>query len=308
MTTQKIDAAYLEREVTLFDPTKFWNLYPALKGRKLFPLNQKIRGKGFDKYEYKLYDHKGLSKLVNAKSKDIPKLNITAENFTGHVRVAKIGNEWTQEDVEAADFAASNGGAPNTLLSDTFEKCSQANDLLEDQILWLGDSENNLYGLTNHPNVSETVVANGASSSPLWSSKTTAEIVSDFADVISSVLVETKELFEANAVFLPLSAHATLHQMHSDYQAKTVMAVLRETYPQIKVWEFVGKLETAGTGGTRCMYALALDPRVITAVCPYENEFTKVYESLEGYKVAVRKGVGGVKVDFPLAIQGAYGF
>lgn len=55
-----------------------------------------------------------------------------------------------------------------------------------DEQVYIGDSALGLYGLVNSPLVSVSNVVNGASASPLWSSKTPAEILADVNTVLSN--------------------------------------------------------------------------------------------------------------------------
>lgn len=56
-----------------------------------------------------------------------------------------------------------------------------------DEQVYIGDTALNLFGLVNSPLVTATNVVNGASASPLWSSKTPQEILNDVNTLLNNV-------------------------------------------------------------------------------------------------------------------------
>lgn len=292
---------WLNREITQLDPTKYWVEYPAKKARMVFPVDTSV-GKGLKKYQYKLYDRTGVAKIMNSRATDIPKLNIFAQEFEGKVFDMGIGQDFTFQDL---DIAARNG---SNLDAEFMEKGREAHIFKENDVAFFGDSSNGLDGLTVNANIGNTVVVNGAGGSPLWSNKTSEETYTDVQSLIDSVNTETKGTHIANAVLFPLSARADLNKVYNTLNGKSILAQLKENFPEVKMWEFVNELETAGTGGARVMYAYDMDPKVIRMMVPFETEPTQPIAKETGYTVVARMGIGGVNIRKPLAIQGGYGF
>ena len=302
MTTQRQDSAYLQRQLENFLPEKVWYEYPGLKCRDLAPINSKIKGEAYTSFKYKIYGQTGLAKIVAAKATDIPKLNLFADEFEGKVFDMAIGNEWSYKEIA---IASANG---DDLIGDTARLAREAHLRLENTVFFEGDSAHGLYGLSNHPNITQSAAVNGASASPLWSSKTSQEIYSDVQDMIDDVEVQTKGLHMANAVLFPLSAKAQLNQVMTTVTGKTILSQLKENNPEVKAWVFCNELEDLGTGATRLMFAYKLDPSVLSIVVPYETKPNPLVTKVDGQEVAFKMGIGGIWVDKPLAIQGQYGF
>ncbi len=302
---QKMDGVqWLNREITQLDLTKYWVEYPAKKARMVFPIDTSV-GKGFKKYQYKLYDRTGIAKIMNSRATDVPRLNIFAQEFEGKVHEMSIGQDFTFQDL---DTAALNGDSLDT---DFLEKARESHIFKENDTAFFGDSDNSLDGLTINANIGNTIVVNGAAGSPLWTgatAKTPAEIYTDVQDIIDSVNTETKGVHLANAVIFPLSARPQLNQIQNTLNGKSILTQLKENFPEVRLWEFLNELETAGTGDTRIMYAYDMDSKVIRMLVPFETEPTQPIAQETGYTVVARMGIGGVNIRKPIAIQGAYGF
>lgn len=302
---QKMDGPmWLAREITQLDPTKYWVEYPAKKARDVFPIDTSV-GKGVKKYTYKQYNKTGQAKILNSKATDIPRLNVFAEEFTASVYYMGIGQDFKRQDL---DIAARNG---QSLDSDFVMLAREAHITTENDTAFAGDSSNGLDGLTVNANIGNTAAPNGTLGSPLWtgaSAKTPAEIYADVQAMIDSVNSETKGVHMANAVMFPLSARAQLNQVYNVLSGNSVLAQLKLNFPEITQWEFVNDLETAGTGGTRVMYAYDKNPLVIRMMVPFETEVLPPVPNETGYVVVSEMGIGGLNIRKPLAIQGYYGF
>lgn len=304
-TQQRIDSLqWLNREITQLDPTKYWVEYPAKKARMVFPVDTSV-GKGFKKYEYKLYNKTGQAKILNAKATDIPKLNVSAEVFTGKVFEMMIGQDFTFQDIDTA--ALNNTG----LDMDFMTQAREAHIFKENDVAFYGSEEEGLDGLTVNANIGVTVAPTGDLVSALWTgtnAKVASEVYSDVATLIDLVNTETKGTHIANTVLFPLSARSQLNQVYSTLSGKSVLAQLKENFPEITTWEFVNELETSGTGSTRQMFAFDMDVKVLRMIVPFETEPTPAVPKETGYSVGARMGIGGLNIRKPLAIQSMYGF
>ncbi|MFG1399840.1 DUF2184 domain-containing protein [Roseixanthobacter pseudopolyaromaticivorans] len=89
---------------------------------------------------------------------------------------------WTIPELESAAKL----GRP--VDSQKFEVMRLKHNMDTDEQVYIGDSVLGVYGLVNHNKVTNvTNVANGASLSPLWESKTADEILADVNELLSSV-------------------------------------------------------------------------------------------------------------------------
>ncbi|QEE24517.1 DUF2184 domain-containing protein [Rhodanobacter glycinis] len=72
-----------------------------------------------------------------------------------------------------------------------------------DEQVYIGDTQLGLYGLANSPQVSATNVVNGASASPLWSSKTPDEILADVNTLLNGAWLAAGYAVVPDKLLLP---------------------------------------------------------------------------------------------------------
>lgn len=72
-----------------------------------------------------------------------------------------------------------------------------------DEQVYVGDAPLGVYGLTNSPLISATNAQNGATSSPLWSSKTPAEILRDVNALLTASWAATGYAFVPTKILIP---------------------------------------------------------------------------------------------------------
>ncbi len=70
-------------------------------------------------------------------------------------------------------------------------------------MVYLGDTANNVRGLVNRTDITAVVVANGASASPLWTSKTDDEVLQDFNTQLQAAWAATGYTIMPQRVGLP---------------------------------------------------------------------------------------------------------
>jgi hypothetical protein len=117
---------------------------------------------------------------------------------------------------------------------------------------------NRTYGFLNDPNLpSYVTVANGAASSPLWSSKTFLEIQKDIITAIVTVRNQSKDVIDPDSVPMTLAiATAAVDRLATTNDLGiSVRKWLSDTYPNIRV---VSAPElSAANGGANVFYLFA---------------------------------------------------
>lgn len=132
-----------------------------------------------------------------------------------------------------------------------------------DQQVYTGDTDLNLYGLCNNPNVNTSNVANGASSSPLWSSKTPQEILADVRSIEvdtwtnSGFAVAPRQILvppvQYVALLQPLTIGGATFASIAEYISKNSLCLEQNGVP-LEIHP-VKWLTGAGAGGTNRMVA-----------------------------------------------------
>lgn len=72
-----------------------------------------------------------------------------------------------------------------------------------DEQVYVGDAGYGLYGLTNSPNVTVSNAPNGAATSPLWTSKTPAEIMADVNAILNAAWAASGFTMVPTKILLP---------------------------------------------------------------------------------------------------------
>ena len=72
-----------------------------------------------------------------------------------------------------------------------------------DEMVYIGDTSKNAFGMLNYPGVSTSNVVNGAAASPLWASKTPDEILNDMNTLINSVWLTSAMAIVPDQLRLP---------------------------------------------------------------------------------------------------------
>ena len=79
-----------------------------------------------------------------------------------------------------------------------------------DEMVYIGDAKLGAFGLTNFPGISTTTAPNGASASPLWSSKTPAEILADVNGLINATWLAAAYAVAPTHMLMPPVAFSRL--------------------------------------------------------------------------------------------------
>lgn len=170
---------------------------------------------------------------------------------------------------------------------------------------------NRIYGFLNDPNLPAYVnLPNGASASPLWSSKTYNEIVSDILGALSALRVQSQERIDPERDQITMAcATAIVDRLATvSVYGNSVRDWLTETYPNVRV---VSAPElNAANGGANVFYMYAEtvrdsgsdDQRTFLQVVPSKFMTMGVQQFTKGYEESYSNATAGVFVKRPYAI------
>lgn len=170
---------------------------------------------------------------------------------------------------------------------------------------------NRTYGLLNDPNLPAYVtVPNGASGSPLWSSKTFLEISRDIRSALASLRNQSKDRIDPSKVDITLGVAS----IAVDYMSTTsdfgisVTDWLKQAYPRVRV---VSAPELTGAnGGANVFYLFADsvkdqstdDGRTFIQVVPAKYQTLGVEQKVKGYIEGYTNATAGVMCKRPYAV------
>ena len=132
---------------------------------------------------------------------------------------------------------------------------------LENWFAWLGNADDNQYGILTDPNVNRvTIASDGAGASKLFSTKTPQQILRDLNQVAWAAFILTMGIEMSETVSVsPAIAALISTTMVSNLATKTILQLLQECNPQIKTVDWLNEL-TSFSGGYNAMFAYHRDP------------------------------------------------
>ena len=250
-------------------------------------------------------DGTGKAKFINGSAQDIPIVGVAREKFESNVEMAGIGYDYTIEELEQARMMGIN------LTGDKASYARRAYEELCEDIAYVGDATKGWTGLLNNASVTATNVVNGASASPLWSSKTSDEILTDVNTALTGIWTTTGTTSIADTLLLPLAAYSlAVTKRVSSTSDRTVLSWIEENniYTKITGQKLTIRanrfLATAGAGGTARFIAYRRSPEVVKMHIPMRLRFLAPQgPQIFRYVVPGMFRLGGVEVRLPKEIR-----
>lgn len=272
--------------------------YADLKARKLIPVSSDA-GPGAETIKYEQYDQVGVAKILASYADDLPRADVKGKEFVGVIRGLASSYGYSLQEIRAAKFA----GKP--LEQRKANAAKRAILQKENSIAFFGDSNHNLRGLINHPNISSTTVAaDGTGATTTFSTKTPAQIVRDLHKVVNFVVENTKGVEIPNTLLLPLTQYNYIASTpwSTSNDGKTILQHFLETSQYVKNVDWINELKGAGAGGTDRMLTYRRDPDALTLEIPQDFEQLDVEQRNLEFIVPCHSRIGGVLVYYPLSI------
>jgi len=265
--------------------------------RDLIPTNNTSVPDGEDAYTYTVFDKVGYAKFIAGYSRDLPRVDLYARKEVG--RVKTLGDSYGYNIMESK--RAARMGIPLEQ-----RKAAIAREAIDDKMASVaisGDSEHNILGLLNQPNVTVYVPPAGASTFYDWPRKTVDEILADMFGIADSIRSVTKRRGKPNTLLMSGDRYSLISRRRLDTNGtETILSFFTRTHPTLKNIEQWDDLATAGAGGTQRMMAYEKNPRVLELIVP--NEFEQLEEEKRGmeYVTDCIASTGGVVVYFPAEV------
>lgn len=300
----KLDASeliFFQRQVEQIKQKTYDKKYPTLKARSLISPDFTTHA-GAKTITYRQYSQFGVAKIIANYARDLPRAGVKGAEFTSPVKEIGSSYGWTWKDVQSAAMTGLN-------LADRESMAAKRAFLQkENTIAWLGDTEYNIPGFLTNANLPTAAAeADGTGASPLWSTKTVDQIVRDVDDMIHGVGENTNGVEQPNTVLIPHNRWSSMTKRLSGGNDKTVLTFLKETFPEITVWDWLVELNTAGTDSSAMMVAYNRDPEYMTLEIPQDFLQMPVQEEGLEYQVPCVGSSGGVIMYYPLSANSVYG-
>jgi hypothetical protein len=267
----------------------------------LLPISREVPP-GAETYSYRIFTAVGSAKIIATGAEDLPEVNAFVEKRTGFIRT--IANQFhiTDDELDFAQYA-------NVNVSSEMAVAAMEVMMAElDRVGYLGDTQNQLLGLLNHPNVPSTTVLNdGTGSSTLWSSKTSAQIYRDMRNFVTSVRNSTNMVESPDTMLLPIEQFDLIAQEpFPSGTSSTILSFFLENqrkYPggvqQVLPVPFINGQGTSGGD-----LAILLSRRESKIKFHIPADFRMLPEERVGLKYVYpcKMRVGGVQCNKPLSM------
>lgn len=299
-----VQAMFFQRELELIKSRSYDVEYADLIARTLIPVSNE-GGLAITSITYRTYDKVGAARLINNYAKDLPRADVGGKETTIPVKEIGISYGYTQKEIAAAQLT----GRP--LDQRRADAARRAVEEKINDIAYNGDADGGLPGFLSNANIPLVTVVNGASASPLWTSKTPDEILFDINDLFGDIFENTKMKERADTLLLPPGQwnyiSATPRASNSD---TTILQYIVKNSPFLKSENDVipvNELVGAGTAGADMMVAYTRRPDKLQLEIPSELQFLAPQEQGLELVVPGQSSIGGVNVYYPLSAAFAEG-
>ena len=309
---QNLDAdgtIFFARELEKIKDRTYDVRYPEYKAIRFIPVSTDA-GSGAKSITYRQYDTVGLMKVIASYADDLPRSDVSGQEFTTPVRSLGGSFGYNVQEVRSAQMA---GG--QALDQRKANAVRRAYDQKVNDIGWFarsGDGVNGgLQGLIYNPNITIASAPNGAAGTPQFSTKTPDEIIEDITGVISAMIELTLGTEIPDTVLLPVAQYNLLKRTPRSATTDTsILKWLMDNNPEITTWDWLNELnavtpkpsDLTDTTGSDCMLVYRQSSDKLTLEIPQPLEFFPAQERGLEFVIPAHSRIGGVIVYYPLSV------
>lgn len=289
---------YFSRELESIEATLYEIKKRELKYRELIPVSNRDPA-GAETITYRMMDKLGVAKVIANYADDLPRADALLTEHTQSVRTVATAFGYTVQDIQAGQMV---GRSIDTLRAAAARRVYREK---ESKIAWNGDSDYDLLGLLDNPNIG-TLTAPDPGSGSEWVNKTPDEILDDIITTCTDIREDSQDIHKADTLLLPIEQHSLLMKTPRSPDNDTTIGQFilnnREAYGIERI-EAVPELKGSGTGGIDQLLLYELDSEVLEQRIPREMGTEPVQSRNLEFVVPIWGRHGGVVVRFPLALR-----
>ena len=301
-TRDASETIYLARQLLEMETTVYKEVFPTLRGREFVPKSPMALGAKYFGYQEETMYGGGARKIIADMATDLPLVNVS--RIETQARVYPLGRAFAYSVFDLSHAAYANEPLDTTLASAARFAIEQDIDAL----LQVGDAAYNLLGLLNQASTNTYVVPNGALGSPLWTQKTSDEILTDLNGIAKAAHIATKSADMSTKMLLPLDSYELIStKPRSSTSDTTVLEFFLGTSRFIKSVEPWYACDAAGALGAK--RAVAYRPEVDAVFYKMPREFQMLPAEARGLRFVIDciAEYGGVHTRKPKTITYADG-
>lgn len=272
--------------------------YIENKALQFLPVDTSIEPAA-ESVRWESFSHSGAAKLLASPGDDVPRVNVTGQEFFQGLKSYTLGYEYSVDEIRAAAMAN------RPLESDRAMAVRRglANKL--DDVAFSGDSAAGLTGFNGLSNVHTYSTPDGAGGDKQWSLKTADEILADMNGMCNQVLTATGEVERVTRLLLPTSNYTLIStRARSTTSDTTILRFFQLNRPEVEVmsWERLETAIAAGGDSTRRMIGYRPDRMALRFLLPiaFEQQAPQLHNW--SYRVNCRVKTGGVINPYPKSV------
>jgi hypothetical protein len=313
MSVQPIHSVNLDASETFFFAreleyvkSKSYDIqFPEMKAFKLIPISTEA-GEGATSITYAQFEEVGMAQIIESYADDLPRADIRGKEYTTPVKSIGTSYGYSVQEIRAAIYVG------RSLTQRQSNAARRANDQKVNRLAWFGDSNYNILGLLNNPNIpAADVPADGTGSSTLWVNKTPDQILRDLNLVTNQILDNTKGVEMPNTVILPVAQYTLIASTpHYSVSDTTILEYFIQNNPFVTMVDWVPELKgvTITVGGvpqTNKDIFIAYDrnPDKLTMEIPMPYTQYPPQERNLDFVVPCESRYGGIIVYYPLSLN-----
>jgi len=263
---------FLQSQLSHVESQVYAKQYPDIQYQNLVPVDLTANDWAASVTFYSS-DAVGEAKFISGNGSDIPRVNLSRNQYQSEVHMAGIGYSYTLEEVNRARIMGINLPADDAIAA------RRAYEEFVDVALLSGKSEKSMSGLMNYPGISTSVAVNGAAGTATWSTKTADEVLLDVNNHLAGVWIDSLSVEMADTLLISDQAYVQLGNKRIPNTDVTLMRYIMEnniytmrTKRPLTIQSVRG-LATAGAGSTERMIAYRRDPEILKAHIPMLHQF-----------------------------------
>lgn len=180
----------------------------------------------------------------------------------------------------------------------------------EDRLVFRGDTNAGIYGIGNHPLITQVALeangsSNGFTNTTTWIGKTIAQISAELAEIlrVQGEAAESSNAPMVDTLILPSTVASFLSSTFTDATgALSFLTILKQTFPQIRMTtsSAMNQLPLASKGGSMDSAALLYNfASGIQVVIPRDVTFEQVQAQDLKFSIPAHSRFGGIRVNYP---------
>jgi hypothetical protein len=298
--------AFMVRQASSIETTVYQTQYPDIQYPGLIPVDTSAN-EWAKSVTFFSVDKVGQADWFHHSANDMRLADIQRSKFEKGIEMAAIGYRYSLEEVGQAMMIPG-----LNLTAERADAARRAYEEFVDRVAFTGDTAKGWTGLINDPNATRTdALADGTSSSRLWSAKTGDQVARDFNSVLTGIYTDSLTVEMADTVLLPIARYTYLANTRMGTNTDTTLLEWLQKHNVVSsqsgvplTIRSVRGLDTAGASSTARMVAYRRDPQVVKLHLPMPHRFLQVWQT--GPLVFDVPGIfrlGGVEIRRPGAVR-----